>query len=372
MNVTGTNVAPSASFPGVEGGTTVTLSEGSYSVDESTVSGYTKSIGSDCSGSIANGETKTCTITNDDQAGTLIVKKHVINDNGGAKVAGDFTMNVTGTNVAPSASFPGVEGGTTVTLSAGSYSVDESTVSGYTKSIGSDCSGNIANGETKTCTITNDDQAATLIVIKHVINNNGLTAVASQFTMSVTGDSPSPSSFSGAESPGTAVSLKAGGFSVSESGPSGYTQTSAVGCTGTIANGETKTCTITNDDNPNTPVGTTVQRWVLHDFAKFTILANAPGTPAKVQFSLYRDNDGVFDAETTCGTGGTLVGTAEEVTINQDGEATTVNGFPVTTSGLYAWIANYSGDQYNNSASTGCGSEITLIKAQDLTHNDTP
>ena len=33
-------------------------------------------------------------------------------------------------------------------------------------------------GETKTCTVTNDDQAAKLTVIKHVINDNGGTAVA--------------------------------------------------------------------------------------------------------------------------------------------------------------------------------------------------
>ena len=47
------------------------------------------------------GGSVSCTITNNDQAATLIVIKHVINDNGGSKVAADFTMNVTGTNVLP-------------------------------------------------------------------------------------------------------------------------------------------------------------------------------------------------------------------------------------------------------------------------------
>ena len=54
---------------------------------EAAVTGYTTLLGADCSGSIANGETKSCTVTNDDQPGTLIVIKHVINDSGGTKVA---------------------------------------------------------------------------------------------------------------------------------------------------------------------------------------------------------------------------------------------------------------------------------------------
>ena len=43
---------------------------------------------------------------------------------------------------------------------------------------------------TKTCTITNDDNSPRLIVIKHVINDNGGTAVAGDFTMTRDGDQP--------------------------------------------------------------------------------------------------------------------------------------------------------------------------------------
>src|SRR5262249_2826405 len=111
----------------------------------------------------------TCTFTDTRQKAHLIVIKHVINNNGGTKAASDFTMNVTGTNASP-ASFAGAESpGTNVTLAPGSYSADEGAVSGYTKSLSADCSGTLAAGQTKTCTITNDDQAAKLIVIKHVI-----------------------------------------------------------------------------------------------------------------------------------------------------------------------------------------------------------
>jgi hypothetical protein len=45
-----------------------------------------------CTGTVANSETKTCTVTND-QPATLIVIKHVNNDSGGTAAAGDFTMN---------------------------------------------------------------------------------------------------------------------------------------------------------------------------------------------------------------------------------------------------------------------------------------
>src|SRR5439155_1755248 len=104
-----------------------------------------------------------------------------------------FTMNVTGSSPSP-ASFPGAESsGTTVALNAGSYSVSASSVTGYAQtSASADCSGAIAAGETRTCTIVNDDVQPKLIVINHVINDNGGKALAGAFTMSVTGSEQSP------------------------------------------------------------------------------------------------------------------------------------------------------------------------------------
>src|SRR5205823_6595506 len=161
-----------------------------------------------------------------------------------------FTMNVTGSNVQPSSTFPGAEApGTTVTLNAGSYSVDEASVSGYTKTLGADCSGTIANGETKTCTITNDDQPGHLIVIKHVVNVNGGKAKASNFSMKINGivvQGANP--FPGAESPGTNKTVNAGSYTVTETGPSGYILIPSADCSGTIDVGQTKTCTMLNHD----------------------------------------------------------------------------------------------------------------------------
>jgi hypothetical protein len=49
------------------------------------------------------------------------------------------------------------------------------------------------------------------------------------------------------------VTLDAGAYSVSESGPAGYSSASSPDCAGTIAAGETKTCTVTSNDPPSSP-----------------------------------------------------------------------------------------------------------------------
>ena len=247
MDVIGTN--PSlASFPGNGVGTIITLDAGPFSVTETGPAAYTASQSANCNGVIAAGQSLTCTFTNDDIPPELTVIKTVINDNGGAAVAGDFTMNVTGTN--PSlASFAGNAAGTTITLDAGDYSVTETGPAGYSESQSADCSGTIAIGESLTCTITNDDIPPELTVIKTVINDNGGTAVASDFTMNVTATNPSLASFPG-NAAGTTITLDAGAYSLAETGPAGYAESQSVDCSGTIAIGQSLTCTITNDDIP--------------------------------------------------------------------------------------------------------------------------
>ena len=255
ITVTGNNPSP-ASFVGVESpGTTVAIDAGSYSVSETGPSGYSADYSAGCSGTMPAGGSATCTITNNDQAGTLTVIKHVINDNGGTKVAGDFDITVTGNSPSP-ASFDGVESpGTTVTLNAGSYNVTENGHDGYSDSYSTDCTGTMTIGGSKTCTITNDDNEPSLTLIKSLTKDNGGTAVESDWTLIATG----PAGFSGAgPSVSNGVSFDAGTYDLSESGgPSGYTANDWV-CTGgtqvdgdtvTVALGQTVTCTITNNDN---------------------------------------------------------------------------------------------------------------------------
>ena len=68
-----------------------------------------------------------------------------------------------------------------------------------------------------TCTITNDDQAAHLKLVKSVVNDNGGTAQATDFTLSAAGPTP----ISGA---GVAEGdVNAGSYALSETSVAGYT-----------------------------------------------------------------------------------------------------------------------------------------------------
>lgn len=125
-----------------------------------------------------------------------------------------------------------------------------------------------APGDDITCTFTNTPKA-TLTLAKTVINDQGQTATASAWTLSATG----PATISGATGSGavTGAIVPVGTYTLAESGPTGYTQTSLV-CSGaadgnpadglTLASGEIVTCTFTNDDQP---VGQTIVKSVTLD-----------------------------------------------------------------------------------------------------------
>lgn len=230
-----------------DGSRTVNLPTGTnYTVIEPQANsgGYTTTYSTGCTGTIVSGQTPVCTITNNDQPGKLIVKKVVINNNGGTKEADDFSFSVNG---GQTVAFE-ADGQNDFTVNAGTYSVLETTANGYTTTYDNCTNVVVPNGGTATCTITNDDAAAKLTVIKNVLNNNGGTKVAPDFTMYVTGTNVSDDEFPGNEN-GTTVSLNPGSYSVTEGSVSGYTGSYSAECAGTIALGEHKYCTITNDDN---------------------------------------------------------------------------------------------------------------------------
>ena len=104
---------------------------------------------------------------------------------------------------------------------------------------------------------------ANLVVIKEVIKDDGGTASPGDFTMQVDDPGTDPAAFPGQASPGTSVAVDPGPYAVTETGPNGYAASLSADCTGTIAAGETKTCTITNNDlppgvTPDTPPGTII------------------------------------------------------------------------------------------------------------------
>ena len=96
---------------------------------------------------------------------------------------------------------------------------------------------------------------AVLTVQKHVVNDNGGTATAANFTLHVKSGATDVASspFTGSET-GYDLILAPGTYAVSEDAHSGYTQTGITGAcavdgTITAAAGNNYTCTITNDDN---------------------------------------------------------------------------------------------------------------------------
>jgi hypothetical protein len=171
---------------------------GTYALSETTLAGYTASAWS-CTGSgsqnaasitLGLGQSATCTITNDDQPGSLTVVKNLVNDNGGSKTNTSFSFDVAGPT-ASSNTFFDADGSVTLPVKAGSYTVteDQANQDGYATSY-SNCSNVVVpSGGSATCTITNNDQAATLIVKKVVVNDNGGTKVASDFSFQVNGGS---------------------------------------------------------------------------------------------------------------------------------------------------------------------------------------
>jgi len=183
---------------------------------------------------------------------TLTVIKHVVNNNGGTKTAADFTLTINGVTADGGNSFAGSEGGVTMTLTTlGGYSVSESAVAGYAQNLSAGCAGTVTAGEHKTCVITNDDIPATLTVIKHVVNDNGGSKTAADFNLTISGVSAlGGNSFAGSETGVTKTLTTVGSYNVTEIAVSGYNQTTSTDCTGTIALGEHKTCTVTNNDVP--------------------------------------------------------------------------------------------------------------------------
>ncbi len=162
----------------VSGEKLVLKSNESYIIDEVGLDGYhyVSLNGNKCPDYLGGtvelkpGENIVCTITNDDQPGTLIVKKVVINDNGGTLKPEDFAFKINNSNPTSFES----DGQNNISVDAGSYTIVEPSVLGY-KTTYNNCNNVIiSNGKTETCVITNDDTYGKVVVTKYNdINGNG-------------------------------------------------------------------------------------------------------------------------------------------------------------------------------------------------------
>ena len=219
-----------------------------------------------------------------DTSGSLTIVKTVVNDDGGTLSSSDFTINVSGNNPSQT-SFAGSESGVVVTLEAGAYSITEDPVAGYSGSFSADCSGDIAAGENKTCTVTNDDIAPTITVTKVVV------PASDTGVFSLTIDDVSHAEGGDGTSTG-AIAVSVGTRSIGETGASGtdladYDRVIGGDCaadgTITVALADNASCTLTN-----TRRGTiTVKKAV----------SNAADAPSGVDFAFASDALGAFSLQ---------------------------------------------------------------------------
>ena len=188
----------------------------------------------------------------EDSPAKLTIIKNVVNDNDGSNIPSDFIMVVNANNPSDN-NFPGTSTGKTITIDVGPYSVSETGPKNYTASFSPECSGIATPNAVLTCTITNDDnppETASLKIIKNVVNDDSGTNIPSDFTMVVSAKNPSNNNFPGTLT-GETITIDVGAYSVSETGPGGYTASFSTECSGIATPNALLTCTITNDDLPS-------------------------------------------------------------------------------------------------------------------------
>ncbi|MBU6415299.1 fibronectin type III domain-containing protein, partial [Patescibacteria group bacterium] len=245
------------------------VNAGTYAVSENNQTGYASIIGGDCgsdgSVTLALGETRTCTVTNDDVSPSLTVTKTVTNDNGGTLHIADFSFFIDANQV-----FSGIANW----INAGMHTVSETPVFGYQGTIGGQCNGNglvsLAVGDVKTCTINNDDIQPTLTVEKIVINDNGGIKTVHDFPLFIDNGI-------GQVSSGVANPVNAGTYAVSETNQTGYAQSFGGDCdeNGSVALsvGQNKVCQIINNDIPAKLI---VNKVVVNDNGGVKVISDFP------------------------------------------------------------------------------------------------
>ena len=248
-----------------------------YSIVENEVEGYSVEYDNCTDVYVPYGETSICTITNSDIAPTLTVKKVIINAYGGDDTITDFDIRIGNDSI----SF--MPGGTIgedmveyptmpMNITAGvSYFLSEEDPEGYIKGqwvcTDNSTQESVSNpvvlepGQNVTCTITNNDIAPELKLVKEVENDNGGDELASEWLLSATGGEDGFSVYGiqdNAENKAETTSYTLTSnveYELGESGPDGYLASewscddgSLVGDKLTLDEGENVTCTIVNND----------------------------------------------------------------------------------------------------------------------------
>ncbi len=242
-----------------------TLNAGSYSVAETAVTGWTLAS-STCVSSIQDtetagsleldaGETITCTFNNtQDRGHIIIIKDSVPNDGQDFVFTNNFGNGNPGTFSLDDDSDNTLSNSRNSEVLAGSYTVSEGAVSGWSSNGGvcdmgeTPSSLDVGAGETVTCTFTNTLQNGTLIVQKTTLPGATTTSFAINATGSGTITGGGVGSITDAND--ESYEVTAGTYSVTETLPLNWVQTSNTCTNVEVSAGETETCVITNTYTP--------------------------------------------------------------------------------------------------------------------------
>jgi len=278
-------------------GVSIILDAGKYKFGEIEKKAY-KNLGwlkGDCSKNgllnVKNGREYKCVLVNNDKPGRIIVHKKVINNNGGTKKAKHFRFKVDSSKLMNFEK----DGTNVVKVDAGWHTIVEAKSPGYNVSYKGCTEIHVKNGQTKHCYIKNNDKAPSLTLVKEVVNNDGGERTKTEWTLQATGTLKAPTDLSGAGGVVSGSDFKADTYTLSETGPNGYSP-GKWSCDNKIAVndkneitlklGQTTTCTITNDD-----VAPTVK------LTKVVINDNS-GTAKSDDFNLTIDGQHVLSGDT--------------------------------------------------------------------------
>ncbi len=395
------------------------LKVGSYVASETGPAGYTASAWTgDCAAdgtiTLHSGDEKTCTITNSDVQPKLELVKAMNIKYGGTATAGDFQAAVTDGAVSTDVAWNAFTG-----FDVGTYDVSETGPAGYTASAWSgDCTpdGAVAllPGDEKTCTITNSDSPATpsgATAMSWVLHDEltiedirPLAGSPAKVTFTLFKDKnceapwllegspyaetvpityegstgkartltgyPIPAPVEGAPYSGTFYWQAT--YTGDPNNPGFKTgcghEITAIGGTTTVTKskaglnlGRLLDRIINRGGIEIKASGTTAMSWVLHDTLHITGIRPLADSPAKVTFTLFKDEN--------CQDPWLMPGSpnspySEIVPITYAGAtraAATLTGYGTLIPGKFYWQAAYSGDSYNNAFTTACGHELTVI-----------
>ena len=364
----GANEVTGSPQPGSETGTDYFLPAGTYTASETGApSGYNFdgfSGACDAGGSVTvvAGQTATCTLTNDDDAPALHLRKVVVNDNGGTKTVADFPLLADGTGANDVSGTSPADSG--AGLDADTFALSETGQAGYTASAwscvkngGAPVTGSsvtLGLGDTATCTITNDDDAPALHLRKVVVNDNGGTKTVADFPLLA--DGTGANDVSGTSPADSGAGLDADTFALSETGQAGYTASAwscvknggapVTGSSVTLGLGDTATCTITNDDDAP----------ALH--LRKVVVNDNGGTKTVADFPLLADGTGANDVSGTSPADSGAGLDADTFALSETGQA----GY---TASAWSCVKNGGAPVTGSSVTLGLGDTATCTITND-------